>query len=188
MFVFKRLLFIICSSVVVFANPNDQLTLMNSASNQTKALVGLKVWHNASQRSFLVEDDSGEKVMVLPQNLDADLRNVDITSIKDFQNNKYLQISKVGPREYSLSSHNRCVGGGPVGATVGALGGATAVQLTYNGMLTALTAGLSPILTPIGAGSVVGTIRFYTLPTATYLTKVAAVAGGIALGSLTGPV
>ncbi len=78
-------------------------------------------------------------------------------------------------------------GGGPIGATVGAIGGATLVQVTYNGFLGGLGLVLTPFITPIGAAAVVGTVRFYTAPAAVYATKVVAISGAVALGAASGP-
>jgi len=79
-------------------------------------------------------------------------------------------------------------GGGPIGATVGAVGGAVLVQGAYNGLLAGIGVCLTPFVTPVGAAAIVGTIRWATMPAATIATKTAALSGAIVIGVATGPI
>jgi len=135
---------------------------------------------------FYVESE-GSQHMVPKHQMDPELRKITKKQLEKFLDNGYLSVGKNSANEYTLKAKVRGLGGGPMGASAGVVVGAAAVQLAYHGALGALYAGLSCVITPIGATAVVGTVRWATTPAALLATKTVALASGIALGVATGP-
>lgn len=85
--------------------------------------------------------------------------------------------------ENGIVMHN-----GAVGAAVGVVAGASAVQASYGVATYAVGAVATTLVGPAAAAGVVAVWGFWTFYPVLYATKVAGLAGGIALGVATGPV
>ena len=140
----------------------------------------LDLYH--SKKGFYVRQDD-KKQTIKKHFTDPMLRDITKPQLKAFLTAGYLTINQMEDGEYSLKAKGRMVGGGALGASIGAFLGKAAVYVVGHGaiQIVALCTGPAYPVTvlalegcfavPIEAASMAG-----------------AVAGGIALGVATGPV
>ena len=120
--------------------------------------------------------------------LNEDLEAVKIAKVVQQDGERKFLVITVDTHHNFLASEGKyLVHNGPVGATVGVIGGAALVQGVYHGTLAGAGVVLTPFITPVVAGAVIGTIRFFTVAPVAGLTKIVALGSGIALGALSGP-
>ena len=121
--------------------------------------------------------------------LKKDQTFIGIESIRHKNESTKLRFIVVEDYHNFLATKNGVlVHNGAVGATVGAVGGATAVQATYGAITTGVGYVACALGGPVTAGAVVTTWCFWTAAPALYATKVGALVGGIWLGAATGPI
>ena len=114
---------------------------------------------------------------------DARVRNASREELHSFLKNGYLVINRTNTGEFTLRANERLVGGGVIGAAIGAFLGKAAVSVVGHGtilIIGALTGPAAPV-TIIALESVFGA----AIESAS---MAGAVAGGVALGVATGPV
>ncbi len=139
-----------------------------------------------SEDGFTIRDQ-GIDVPVKSYMVDKKLRGVSPKDLsKILVNGGYIAVENRSGSDYSLQFQGRVKGGGPVGATVGAIAGKAAVhgtaQVVYLGI-----SGLVGWFCPPAAPAVYAMLQATFATPVELASNVAAVAGGIALGTLTGP-
>ena len=148
-------------------------------------LGNITLHHNTD--GFIVRDQ-GMDVAVKSYMVDKELRGISSKDLsKILVNGGYIAVDNRSGSDYSLQLQGRINGGGPIGATVGAVAGKAAVHIAAQAVYGTIS-GVVGIFCPLAAGPV-----WYGL-NATFATPVelasnaAAVACGIAGGVVTGPV
>ncbi|MCX5922949.1 MAG: Hint domain-containing protein [Candidatus Dependentiae bacterium] len=133
-----------------------------------------------AENQWVCAKDLKESDCLLNENLDY----VAITNVTKNQNKDVMFIIYVDNQHNFLASQGKyIVHNGAIGAAVGVIAGASAVQGVYWGF----TGFLGTISGP-AAPVVVGVWCFWTAAPLAFATKVGALTGGITLATLTGPV
>ena len=135
-----------------------------------------------SKKGFYVRKNDKKKT-IQRYNMDPMLRGISKPQLRAFLDNGYLSVSKMEDGQYSLQAKGRLNGSGPIGASIGVFLGKAAVYVVGHGAIQLVAICTGPaypvtvlalegcLAAPIEAASMAG-----------------AVAGGIALGAITGPV
>jgi len=165
---------------VSYADNKNKMYIEPLSVRVPKRLGNLDLYH--SKKGFYVREDD-KKHTIKKYYTDPVVRNMTKTELKSFLTAGYLSINQMNDGEYSLKANGRLVGGGALGASIGAFLGKAAVYVVGHGaiqIVAILTGPAYPVTVlalegcfavPIEAASMAG-----------------AIAGGIALGVATGPV
>ncbi len=143
-------------------------------------LGSVELYH--SKKGFYVRQDD-KKYAIKKYFTDPMLQNITKTQLKAFLANGYLTINQMEDGEYSLKAKGRMVGGGAIGAAIGACVGKVAVSLVGHGAIQIIALCTGPAYIP----TVIALETFFGVQIEA-ATMAGAVAGGIALGVATGPV
>ena len=112
---------------------------------------------------------------------------IGITSIRHVQQPMTLRFITIDKNPtYWAAENGILMHNGAIGATVGVLLGASAVQASYGVATYVVGATATALVGPVAAAGVVAVWGFWTYYPALALTKTAALAGGITLGVATG--
>lgn len=95
----------------------------------------------------------------------------------------YIKVIQYSDGEYGLQFNARLLGGGSFGAMCGAYAGKFIVHLIFHGTVVAVSSCFTA-----GAGPIAASLEITFLPTVEAISTVAALAGGILGGAITGPV
>ena len=143
-------------------------------------LGNLNLYHG--KKGFYVRQDD-KKQTIKKYFTDPMLRDITKTQLKAFLANGYLSINQMDDGEFSLKANGRIVGGGVIGASIGAFLGKAAVYVVGHGAIQIVAICTGPAY-PITVLALEGC---FAVPIEA-ASMAGAVAGGIALGVATGPV
>ncbi|MFA6065854.1 MAG: hypothetical protein WC707_01590 [Candidatus Babeliaceae bacterium] len=169
----------------VTASRAGQLSIKDSSIFSPKEL-GIVSLTRDSEGFHVIQN--GVKRSVKNHWVDKTLRSIPSDKMEKFLQHGYISVNKMSDGEFTLNAKVRGNGGAYFGAVAGTIVGGAVVQGAYHGTLAGIGFALSPFITPVGAGAVVGIIRTFTMPAAILATKTVAIAGGIVGGVITGPI
>jgi hypothetical protein len=165
---------------VSYADNKNKMYIESFSVRAPSKLGNFDLYH--SKQGFYVRKDD-QKYEIKKYFTDPIVRDITKTDLKAFLQSGYLSINQMSNGEYSIKANGRLIGGGALGASIGAFLGKAAVYVVGHGaiQLVAICTGPAYPVTvlalegcfavPIEAASMAG-----------------AIAGGIALGVATGPV
>lgn len=135
-----------------------------------------------SKKGFYVRKNDKKKT-IQRYNMDPMLRGITKTQLRAFLDNGYLSVNKMEDGQYSLQAKGRLNGSGPIGAAIGVFLGKATVSIVGHGAIQLVALASGPLYFPVMVG------LESTLGVAIEKASIAgAIAGGITLGSITGPV
>ena len=141
-----------------------------------------------SKEGFTVREQ-GIDVPVKPYMVDKELRGISSKDLsKILVNGGYIAVNNRSGSDYSLQLNGRIKGGGPLGATVGAVVTKCAVHIAAQGVFMGIGAivGVITCNPAVGVATYTGISNALT-PAVEVMSISFAVAGGIAGGVITGP-
>lgn len=100
----------------------------------------------------------------------------------------YISITQTTDGEYILQSYQRTLGGGGLGAFLGAIGGKFLVHAVAGGVCTVIGAAVTLVAGPVVGGAVGYGLYGVMAPAVEVASNVAAMAGGITGGVIGGPI
>ena len=136
---------------------------------------------------FFIMDANGTPHHVQRAFVDKTLRDIPADKLEKAMQYIDIHVVPMNDGEYALHANVRGLGGGPIGASVGATIGAGATIFVFNGFYGAVGVGATAVAGPIIGTAVAGTVRAFCLPAQVAATKIAALCCGIWLGVATGP-
>lgn len=168
------------------------LTLLTIPTFTSHKLSGPQVSAPARLGSIQVErTENGYLVNnqeVQPQNLDKNLRSMNVPALKAALKNGYVQVNQSTNGDYKLSLNGRLKGGGFAGAAVGFWFGKLVTHGIVQGFIVAVSAGAGLVGGPAAASWAWGTLeKTLWIPTEIASNKVG-LGMGIIFGAGTGPV
>lgn len=108
--------------------------------------------------------------------------------LSNIGNPGYIAINQNQDGDYILQMNHRIIGGGGLGAIIGAIGGKFLVHAVAGAVATVVGLGATLIVGPVAGPAIGYGLWGVMAPTVEVASNVVAMASGIALGSATGPV
>lgn len=168
------------SSPVVVKHKLEDLRIDSKFTFVPERLGSLQLNHG--ENGFSIIQD-GKKYEIQKCFIDSGLRNTNKEQLQAFLKSGYISVNQADDGTFTLKAHSRILGGGAIGAAIGAFLGKATVSVIGHGIIVAVSALTGPAapVTFVALESCFGAAIEAT-------SMAGAVAGGIALGVATGPV
>jgi hypothetical protein len=176
-------------SVPLFISASQDMTVYKvhpSAVRKTHEVGKLALYY--TQGKFLAKQGKKKKREIGIECLDSSLRPMDIAKLSAILNHGYISVNKMSDGSLMLRSHVRGIGGGLWGAWAGAWAGKFAVHAGAQTVIWGAGALATLVGTPAAGAIVVASLQATLAVPTEIASNYAAIAGGIALGTATGPV
>ena len=171
------------ASYIPISSPIDEKKVhIDPSSIRTPLrLSDVELYHSTKKGFVVLHDD--KKHVIEKAFMDKTARDMTKESLKHFVKTGYFALNQTNDGTFTLKTHYRLPGGGILGATIGAFLGKATVSIVGHGViqLVALCTGPAYFPTMMALESCFG----HAIEIASVK---GAIAGGIALGTATGPV
>jgi hypothetical protein len=165
------------------ANESVQLARINKAA--ILSAEKLSLYHDGE--AFHVKQN-GRLHAVPSYDTDEVLRKVNKNNLAAYLKAGLIRVNKTNNGEFVLRSHIKGLGGGVWGAWAGCWAGKFTVHLVSQGIILGTGAVVSLVATPAVGIAVVAALEKTVAVPVEIMSNAAAIAGGIAGGTITGPV
>lgn len=165
---------------VSYADNSKKMYIEPFSVKSPSKLGSFDLYH--SNNGFYIRKDD-QKHSIKKYFTDPMLQGISKRQLQGFLTNGYLSVNQMNDGEYSLKAKGRVVGGGAIGAAIGAFLGKAAVSVVGHGAIL-IVSGLTGPAAPVVFLALEGCFG----PAIETTSLAGAVAGGIALGVATGPV
>lgn len=176
----------ILSLFVSFTNciASDFLPIKKKSVFAASSLSGIRLLHNS--HGFAI-NNNGRIQPVQSYDVDPQLRSITPKQLAAFiKNDGRFVVNKLGD-DYSVRMGGGLKGGGVIGATIGAFTGKFIVHAAAQGAYAVISGGVG-LICPPAAPAVWAALQLTCAGPVEVASNVAAVAGGIAVGTVTGPI
>jgi hypothetical protein len=163
---------------------SDSLKINKKAVFAASSLGSVHLFHN--KNGFAVKSN-GQIRHVQRFDVDPQLRAITSAQLVTFiKNGGRLEVNKMGD-DYGVKMRGNVKGGGVIGATIGAFTGKFIVHLAAQGAYAVVAGGVG-LVCPPAAPAVWTALQLTCAGPVELASNAAAVAGGIAVGTVTGPI